>query len=563
MKMIQRIERAAPAIQKRLRVAAYARVSVESERMKHSLSAQVSYYSARIQQRPDWEYAGVYADYGISGTGTAKREAFQRMLADCEAGRIDLVLTKSIQRFARNTVDLLQTVRRLKALGIEVYFEKENIRTLSGEGELMLTILASFAQEESRSISENIKWRVKKRFEQGIPNGRFRIYGYRWEGDALVIVPEEAAIVRRIFQNFLDGKSRLETEREFAAEGITTRAGCRWADSNLACVLRNITYTGNLLLQKEYIEDPITKKRRKNHGELPKYLVEHTHEAIIDKATFDYVQKEMARRKELGPLANKALNTSCFTGKIKCGICGKSYVHDDRKDRSKLECWTCSSKKHKGTSCGAKGSLPHKVLLKECAAVLGLEAFDEAAFLAQVEKIVVPEWRVLVFHMKDGRQIERHWVSTAKKDWWTPERRQVVSEARRKRVIHRADITCFTGHIKCTACGRNFHRDANSGRIPYWRCDGKDAPGLREDVLRAMIAEGMGLSAFDETAFSEQMERIEFHAPAELVFVFKDGRQASRTWVKPKKTMPRRTEEQRRRMSEAAKERWKKRRKQP
>ena len=432
MKMIQRIERAAPAIKKRLRVAAYARVSVESERMKHSLSAQVSYYSARIQQRPDWEYAGVYADYGISGTGTAKREAFQRMLADCEAGRVDLVLTKSIQRFARNTVDLLQTVRRLKELGIEVYFEKENIRTLSGEGELMLTILASFAQEESRSISENIKWRVKKRYEQGIPNGHFRIYGYRWEGDTLVIVPEEAAIVRRIFQNFLDDKSRLETEREFAAEGITTRAGCRWADSNLAGVLRNITYTGNLLLQKEYIEDPITKKRRKNHGELPKYLVEHTHEAIIDKATFDYVQKEMARRKALGPLANKALNTSCFTGKIKCGICGKSYVCDFRKHRTAHKYWICSSRK-RTSGCGAKGVLPHYVLLQECAAVLGLSAFDEAAFLAQVEKIVVTERRVLVFYMKDGRQVTRHWTSTAKKDCWTPERRKAASEAMKAR----------------------------------------------------------------------------------------------------------------------------------
>ena len=562
MKTIQRIERAAPAPRKRLRVAAYARVSVESERMRRSLSAQVSYYSARIQQRPDWEYAGVYADYGISGTGTAKREAFQRMLADCEAGRVDLVLTKSIQRFARNTVDLLQTVRRLKELGIEVYFEKENIRTLSGEGELMLTILASFAQEESRSISENIKWRVKKRYEQGIPNGHFRIYGYRWEGDTLVIVPEEAAIVRRIFQNFLDDKSRLETEREFAAEGITTRAGCRWADSNLAGVLRNITYTGNLLLQKEYIEDPITKKRRKNRGELPKYLVEHTHEAIIDKATFDYVQVEMARRKELGPLANKALNTSCFTGRIKCGICGKSYVHDSRQDRNAPNGWTCDSKKRKNGSCGVKGSIPQKVLLKECVAVLGLEDFDEAAFLAQVEKIVVPEHHVMVFHMKDGRQIERHWVSTAKKDCWTPAYRAQVSAYRRSHAYQRAGASCLTTRIKCTVCGRNFQRKTNHGIHVSWRCMGKDAPPLREDVLKAMIAEVMGLPAFDETAFSEQMERIEFHAPSELVFLFKDGRQISRTWVKPKKIMPRRTDEQRRKMSEAAKARWAKRREQ-
>lgn len=237
------------------------------------------------------------------------------MIADAEAGKIDIIITKSIQRFARNTVDLLQTVRRLKEQGVEVWFEKENIHTMSGDGELMMTILASFAQEESRSISENVRWRVKKRFEKGIPNGHFRIYGYRWEDDQLVVIPSEAAIVKRIFQNFIDGKSRLETEREFAAEGIKTRNGCQWLDSNIKKILTNITYTGNLLLQKEYITDPITKHRKKNRGELTKYYVENTHEAIINKATFDYVQQEMARRRELGPLANKALNTSCFTGK--------------------------------------------------------------------------------------------------------------------------------------------------------------------------------------------------------------------------------------------------------
>ena len=220
MRTIRKIERRIPNLKQRKKVAAYARVSMESERMHHSLSAQVSYYSSLIQKNPDWEYAGVYADYGISGTGMKKRQEFLRMLEDAEAGKIDIILTKSIQRFARNTVDLLRTVRHLKELGVEVWFEKENIHTMSGDGELMMTILASFAQEESRSISENVRWRVKKRFEQGNPNGRFRVYGYRWEGDTLVIVPKEAAVVRRIFQNFLDGKSRLETEREFAAEGI-------------------------------------------------------------------------------------------------------------------------------------------------------------------------------------------------------------------------------------------------------------------------------------------------------------------------------------------------------
>ena len=233
MKTVKKIEITRPVLPTRKKVAAYARVSMESDRMMHSLSTQVSYYNVLIQSNPEWEFAGVYADNFISGTSTEKRTEFQRMLADCEAGKIDIVLTKSISRFARNTVDLLETVRHLKELGIEVQFEKEHINSLSDDGELMLSLLASFAQEESRSISENARWAIQKRFEKGIPNGHFRVYGYRWEGDDLVPVPEEAAIVKRIYQNFLDGKSRLETERELAAEGITTRDGCRWVDSNI------------------------------------------------------------------------------------------------------------------------------------------------------------------------------------------------------------------------------------------------------------------------------------------------------------------------------------------
>lgn len=260
MRTITKIESTIPTIKKRKKVAAYARISMESERMNHSLSTQISYYNNLIQKNPDWEFAGVYADNGISGTSTAKRDEFNRMIADAKQGKIDIILTKSIQRFARNTVDLLKAVRELKSLGIEVRFEKENINSLSGDGELMLSILASFAQEESRSISENVKWATRKRFEQGIPNGRFNVYGYRWEDNQLVIIPEEAEVVKRIFQNFLDGKSRLETERELESEGIRTRRGYVMRDSNIHNILTNITYTGNLLFQKEYIADPINKK---------------------------------------------------------------------------------------------------------------------------------------------------------------------------------------------------------------------------------------------------------------------------------------------------------------
>lgn len=244
MKTVEKIERKLPVLKTRKRVAAYARVSMESERMQHSLSAQVSYYSALIQKNPEWEYAGVFADYGISGTGTKKRDEFNRMLAECEAGNIDIILTKSIQRFARNTVDLLNTVRHLKDLGIEVRFEKENINSLSGDGELMLSILASFAQEESRSISENVKWGTIKRFKQGIPNGKFSIFGYEWQDDKLVIIPEEAEIIRWMYAEYMKGASRIEIGRALMDRGIYTRQGKPWMDSNVKVILTNITYTG-------------------------------------------------------------------------------------------------------------------------------------------------------------------------------------------------------------------------------------------------------------------------------------------------------------------------------
>lgn len=406
MRKINKIEPLMPSLPGRKKVAAYARVSMETERLQHSLSAQVSYYSELIQSNPEWEYAGVYADDGITGTKSTRAE-FQRLLQDCEAGKIDIILTKSISRFARNTVDLLETVRHLKELGIEVRFEKERINSLSGDGEVMLTLLASFAQEEIISLSNNVKWGTRKRMEQGIPNGHFRVYGYRWEGDQLVIVPEEAAIVRRIFQNFLDGKSHLETEREFAAEGITTRDGCRWVDSNIKVILTNVTYTGNLLLQK---------------GELPQFYVEDTHEAIIDKETFDYVQTEMARRKELGAFANKSLNITCFTSKLKCSHCGCSYVRNQRANRTKhtstyddtIVVWGCGTTKKKGGRCSNK-DIPERVLREACAAALSLENFDEDIFLERVDHIQVLDGQILEFHFYDGTISQIKWMSTAKR----------------------------------------------------------------------------------------------------------------------------------------------------
>lgn len=537
-KTIRKIEAPAPVMTKRKRVAAYARVSMDTERLENSLSAQISYYSALIQKNPCWEYAGVFADNGISGTSTDRTE-FQRLMAECEAGHIDIILTKSISRFARNTLDTLTAVRRLRELGIEVQFEKEHIHTLSDKGELLLTLLASFAQEESRSISENVKWGVRKRMKQGIPNGRFRILGYRWQEDKLVIVPEEAAIVRRIYQDFLDGKSRLETERALNAEGIRTLNGCCFQDSSIKTILTNITYTGNLLLQKEYITDPINGKRRKNHGELPQYYVEDTHEAIIDQATFDYVQQEMARRKALGAQANKSLNLTCFSGKIKCPYCHVSYMHDPHRRKSNIDYWICGSRKKKkvGDGCPVKGTMSEIALKKCCAEALGLEVFDETIFAEKVEHLEVPEKGQLTFFMRDGSVFTRECRNTGHQDCWTKERRAAASEYRLKHSSERDGSTCFTGKIKCGFCGMNYRKTTQSNadkKTRYWRCPGKDEPdkkGLREDHLRELCAEVLHMDAFDEAAFTQAIDHITVLPDMVLEFHFNDGRVEKRNWV--------------------------------
>ena len=224
MSTVKRIETRQIKQFQRKRVAAYARVSVDTEQLMHSLSAQVSYYSNLIQGTPEWEYVGVYIDAGITGTDTKPRERFQEMIADCEAGKIDIILTKSISRFARNTVDLLATVRHLKELGVEVRFEREHVNTFTSDGEVMLSILASFAEQESISLSQNIKWRVRKNYEQGKPHAHLKLYGYRWEGDERIIEPDEAEVVRFIFAEYLSGKSFREIATELDEKEIRSKA---------------------------------------------------------------------------------------------------------------------------------------------------------------------------------------------------------------------------------------------------------------------------------------------------------------------------------------------------
>ena len=559
MKTIKKISVRKNVLATRKRVAAYARVSAESERLAHSLSAQISYYSELIQQNPEWEFAGVYADRFISGTRMERRAEFQRMIQDCEAGKIDIILTKSISRFARNTVDLLNTVRHLKELGIDVQFEKERIRSLSGDGELMLTLLASFAQEESRSISENVKWGIQKMYRQGIPHSRYRVYGYKWKDDVLVPVPEEASVVKRIFQNFLDGKSRLETERELNAEGITTRGGFPWEDSNIRGILKNITYTGNLLFQKEFVEDPITGKRRKNKGQLLQYLVEETHEAIIDLKTFHYVQDEMARRKKLGALANKSLNLSCFTSKIKCLKCGKNFSRHTRNNHAKYSSsygdkyilWQCSSQHEHGGLCNAK-VIPEKILQKCLAEVLGIDKFDETIITNRVQRIDVPDKGILIFHFYDGTEKTTTWKSTAPQDLWTEEFKNKFSK------IVRNYKTTFTGKIKCGLCGGSVIREKSRENV-FWNCSHRcRLRGIYEDELKEISSRIMGIQLFDSEEFKKRIQGITIIRNGELLFTLTDGSQQSAEYSTKRRVKPL-SEERKKNMSLKMKELWAKR----
>lgn len=407
------------------RVCAYARVSTGKDSMLHSLSAQVSYYQDYIQSHPGWKFCGVYADEAISGTKEQRAE-FQKMLAECRKGNIDLVITKSISRFARNTVTLLRSVRELKQMGVEVFFEEQNIYSLSTDGEFMLTILASFAQEESRSVSENMKWRVQKNFEEGKPWG-MNTYGYKCVKGQLQIKPAEAEVVRRIYREYLEGKGRHTIAKELNREGIKAHKSDKWYSSAVHWILTNYAYTGNLILQQTYQIDYISKKCVKNRGELPKYHAQDTHEAIIPMELFERVQKEVQRRAQ-HYYSDKPKSPDCiFTRMIRCPYCG-AYYH--RKKGLRVFQWRCHTYLIKGKEfCSQSKTIPEDTLLAVTAEVLGMDDLSSKVLAESLEYIEAKEGNTLVFHFLDGRVVERVWQDRSRRESWTPEMREEARKA--------------------------------------------------------------------------------------------------------------------------------------
>ena len=340
-----------PAVAKQLnrRVAAYARVSTDSEQQQSSVEAQQDYYIKLIDFRLDWTFAGIYVDNGISGTQTNHREGFNRMIQDALAGKIDLIITKSISRFARNTVDSISAIRLLKEHGVEIFFEKENIWTFDSKGELMLTILSSVAQEESRSISENITWGKRKRFADGeysIPYSRFLGYDY-----GMVINPSEARIVKSIYFLFLLGMSPYQISNLLTEYGVPTPGGKKaWNHGCVRSILSNEKYKGDALIQKSFTLDYITKKKKKNEGELPRYYVTGGHEAIIPPPLHEYIQEEMRRRLDFEH--GRYSGVRPFLGRIICENCGAAFRYSSWHSTTYKDwVWECSSR-WRGQKCG-------------------------------------------------------------------------------------------------------------------------------------------------------------------------------------------------------------------
>ena len=379
----------------KLRVAAYCRVSTDSDEQATSSEAQVEHYTEFIQKNPEWEFAGIYADDGISGTNTKNRDEFNRMIEDCEAGTIDMIITKSISRFARNTLDCLKYIRQLKDKNIPVFFEKEAINTMDAKGEVLITIMTSLAQQESQSLSQNVKLGLQFRYQNGqvqVNHNHFLGYTKDEEGN-LVIDPEQAEVVKRIYRKYLEGYSMDKIAKGLEADGILTGAGkTKWWTSTINKILRNEKYIGDALLQKTYTTDFLNKTRVKNNGIVPQYYVEGNHEAIIPKDIFLRVQEELVRRRVVKTSANGKKRSyscnHCFAQIVICGECGEMFRRIHWNNRGcKSIVWRCLSR----LECHARTvyeTVLENVVIQAINTLLGDKSTYQAQLQQNIAKVI-------------------------------------------------------------------------------------------------------------------------------------------------------------------------------
>lgn len=496
------------AIPMKRKVAGYARVSTELEEQQSSYANQVDYYTNYIKSRADWEFAGIYTDEGISATNTKRREGFKRMVDDALSGKIDLIITKSISRFARNTVDSLTTVRKLKENGTEIYFEKENIWTMDSKGELLITIMSSLAQEESRSISENVVWGKRKGFAQGKASVAYTHFlGYDKD---FSINEREARTVRLIYKLFLSGLSCTSIAKEMERrEEKAPYGGERWHSGTVKSILTNEKYRGDALLQKEYISDFLQKTRKKNEGEIPQYYVEEHHPAIIDPATFELVQAEMERRKKDGV---RFSGISIFASKIRCGECGGWYGRRTWHSTDKYRCtvYQCIKKYTEKRHC----KTPH--IKEEDIKRLFVEALNRLVFAKEETLANLENLRETV-------------CDVSALDW---EREEKANEAAtlekkiRSLIAANARAPQDQGEY-----GKKYDRLKSSFEKALERMDAIDEEKKKRHGREVRIRDFIGRlsnidgeqTTFDESLWSGMVEYVTVHSPTKIVFTFVGG----------------------------------------
>ena len=497
----------------RRRVAGYARVSTDSEEQLTSYEAQVDYYTKYIRSNPEWEFVDVYTDEGISAVSTRGREGFNRMIEDALAGRIDLIVTKSVSRFARNTVDSLTAVRKLKEHGTEVYFEKEGIYTFDSKGELLITIMSSLAQEESRSISENVTWGQRKRFADGkvtLPYSSF--LGYRKGPDGLPeIVPEEAETVREIYRLFIQGKTVNWIANHLTGKGIPTPRGkSKWQTSTIESILMNEKYKGSAILQKKFTVDFLSKKMKVNEGEVPQYIVEQSHPAIIDPEQWQKVQDEMAVRKTKGRHHN---SLSPFSAKLVCGDCGEYYGSKvwHSTDKYRRVIWQCNGKFKGERRCGT----PH--LSEEDIKRLFLQA---VARLTEEREVLLETCVMLRDGYLNTEAIDTECSALADE--------MEIVEALTKKLIAENATTAIPQdeyNRKYDALAERFHAAEEKAEALRQQ---KVTRSFQADVMECFMTELMTIDASLPVHYSDRLwlnlvDRVTVYEEGNLVFHFKNG----------------------------------------
>ena len=498
---------------KRRKVAGYARVSTDYEEQASSYEAQVDYYTKYIKSRDDWEFVGIYTDEGISATNTKKREGFRSMVEDALNGKIDLIVTKSVSRFARNTVDSLTTVRKLKDVGVEIYFEKENIWTLDAKGELLITIMSSLAQEESRSISENTTWGQRKKMQDGRVTFAYSSFlGYEKDKETgkIVINEEQAKVVRRIYKLFLQGFSTGAIAKELTALGIKTPMGKDvWREGTVGHILTNEKYRGDALMQKTITVDFLQKKTKKNEGEAPQYYVEGNHPAIIEPELFDMVQAEMQRRKSK---SRKYSGVSIFSNKIKCSECGSWYGSKvwHSTDQYRRTIYRCNQKYGGKRTC----QTPH-VSEDEIKAGF-VKAFNE--LLTEREELIANAKMVM-------RAVCR--VDTLKK-----EQRRIESEMD---VVATMIQDLITANSKVAQDQDEYNRRYDELVTKYEELKDSLNDAIKsiseanlkklriEQMIKALKTHDMAIEEFDENLWSCMVDCVVVGQKKELRFCFRDG----------------------------------------